>query len=83
VIKDSLADKPVHEWASYDKIIQCANNYTKADDALSIVKQAVETEAATQSFDLKDDNAMKAYMGNWKLAFGYINTKKKIFEMPW
>ena len=22
-------------------------------------------------------------MGNWTLAFGYINTKKKIFEMPW
>jgi len=45
VIKDCLAGKAVHEWASYDKIIQCANNYTKAEDALNIVKQALETES--------------------------------------
>ena len=26
---------------------------------------------------------MNFLVGAWKLAFGYINEKKKIFEMPW
>ena len=41
VIKECLNEKAVHEWASYDKIVQCANNYTKADDALQMVKNAL------------------------------------------
>ena len=36
-----------------------------------------------QGFELKDEKGLKAYMGNWDVAFGYINQKKKIFEMPW
>ena len=78
-----MADKPVHEWASYDKIIQCANNYTKADDALMIFEKALITEAKIQNFELKDNKGLKPYEGNWNLAFEYINAKKKIFEMPW
>ena len=48
-----------------------------------IVKTALSTNASTQNFQLKNDKGLLPYEGNWKLAFGYINTKKKIFEMPW
>ena len=48
-----------------------------------MAKTAIETEARTQNFELKGDKGLIPYMGNWKLAFGYINEKKKIFEMPW
>ena len=48
-----------------------------------MVKKAIETEARTQNFELKDDRGLVPYMGSWKLAFGYINEKKKIFEMSW
>lgn len=44
---------------------------------------ALQNEAAAQSFLLKDDNGLKPYAGSWSMAFGYINSKKKIFEMPW
>ena len=48
-----------------------------------MAKKAIETEAKTQNFVLKDDRELIPYMGAWKLAFGYINEKKKIYEMPW
>ena len=48
-----------------------------------MVKSELETTARAQRFELADDNAMKPYMGYWNLAFGYINAKKKISEMPW
>lgn len=83
MIKDSLKGKPVNEWASYDKMVQCANNYTKADDAMKIVESAIISQAATQNFQLKDEKGLSPYKGGWSLAFGYINSKKKIFEMPW
>ena len=55
----------------------------KADDALQMVKNALSTEAVTQNFELRDERGLKPYMGSWGLAYGYINAKKKIFEMPW
>ena len=48
-----------------------------------MTKKAMETEAKTQNFQLKDDRELSLIMGAWKLAFGYINEKNKIFEMPW
>ena len=48
-----------------------------------MTKIAIETEAKTQNFKLKDDKELSFIMGTWKLAFGYINEKNKIFEMPW
>ena len=48
-----------------------------------MAKKAIETEAKTQNFKLKDDKELVPYLNNWKMAFGYINEKKKIFEMPW
>ena len=48
-----------------------------------MVKDALEAEALAQNFEIRDESRIKPYMGNWALAFGYINTKKKIFEMPW
>ena len=48
-----------------------------------MAKKAIETEAKTQNFKLKDDKELITYLNNWKMAFGYINEKKKIFEMPW
>ena len=48
-----------------------------------MVKKALETESISQNFELKNEKELKPYQGNWEMAFGYINTKKKIFEMPW
>ena len=48
-----------------------------------MAKKAMEKEANTQNFQLKDEKDMKAYQGAWKLAFGYIIEQNKIFEMPW
>ena len=48
-----------------------------------MAKKAIETEAKTQNFKLKDDKELSFVMGAWKLAFKYINEKNKIFEMPW
>ena len=61
VIKEKLAGKSVDEWASYEKIIQCANNQTKADDALKIVEKALQMDAEAQNFGLKDEKALRSY----------------------
>ena len=33
----------------------------------------MEAEAKAQNFELKEEKGLISYMGNWKLAFGYIN----------
>ena len=48
-----------------------------------MVQRAVEEGALAQSFQLKDTKDLKHYTANWDMAFGYINSRKKIFEMPW
>ena len=48
-----------------------------------MTKNAMATEAKTQNFKLKDDQGLLPYMGAWQMAFGYINEKNKITEMPW
>ena len=72
-IKRELAGIAVNKWAEYDKLIQCANNYTKDDEALQMVKEALATEARAQDFLLKEEEELSMIMGNWELAFGYIN----------
>ena len=44
-IKKELTGMSVEKWAAYDKRIQCANNYTSDNEALEMVKKAIETEA--------------------------------------
>ena len=48
-----------------------------------MVEEAMVAEARAQNFVLEDEKGLRPQMGYWDLAFGYINAKKKVFEMPW
>ena len=61
------------KWASYDKRIQCANNYTKDADALKMVQKAVEDEAFAQSFKVRDETKITLIVDSWERAFESIN----------
>ena len=51
-MKETLAGKNLREWNLYEKVIHGSDNQVKSDDALELIKKAVEHAAKVGKFDI-------------------------------
>ena len=51
-MKDTLTGKKLCEWNFYEKVIHGSDNQVKADDALDLIKKAVEHAAKVGKFNI-------------------------------
>lgn len=64
-MKTTLKDRPLKEWASYEKLIHCTLNYTQGDDSLAIVKKAIAKVSEADKIKIGTEDAFIVMKKHW------------------